>query len=146
MGVTGTRHPKGAIMPRVSTNTTRGDGAHPMCYTTRRNTVPLGGTQRRAADMPQDPPAQATVRAVDRALDILLCFARSDGGLSLSEIARSVHLHKSTVHRLLASLQAKGFVRKHPQSDRYFLGWSVLELISGIYQSDELSSLVLPEM
>ncbi|MCL6452011.1 MAG: IclR family transcriptional regulator [Alicyclobacillus sp.] len=96
--------------------------------------------------MPQDPPAQATVRAVDRALDILLCFARSDGGLSLSEIARSVHLHKSTVHRLLASLQAKGFVRKHPQSDRYFLGWSVLELISGIYQSDELSSLVLPEM
>jgi len=66
--------------------------------------------------------------------------------MSLSDISRAVDLHKSTVHRLLASLQAKGFVRKHPQSDRYFLGWSVLELISGIYQSDELSSVVLPEM
>lgn len=96
--------------------------------------------------MSSDASEQATVRAVDRALDILLCFARSDVGLSLSEISRTVNLHKSTVHRLLASLQVKGFVRKHPHSDRYFLGWSVLELISGIYQSDELSSVVLPEM
>lgn len=95
--------------------------------------------------MPQDASAQ-TVRAVDRALDILLCFSRSEGGLSLSDIAREVGLHKSTVHRLLASLVARGFVQKHPQSDRYLLGWSVLELISGIYQTDELSSVVLPKM
>jgi IclR family transcriptional regulator, KDG regulon repressor len=89
---------------------------------------------------------QATVRAVDRALDILLCFSRSDDGLNLSEISREVHLHKSTVHRLLMSLQQKGFVRKHPQSEKYLLGWSVLELITNIYQSDELSAVVLPEM
>ena len=89
---------------------------------------------------------QSTVRAVERAMDILLCFSKSEGGLTLSEIAREVDLHKSTVHRLLTSLQAKGFVRKYPHSDRYSLGWSVLELMSGIYQSDELSSIVLPEM
>jgi IclR family KDG regulon transcriptional repressor len=90
--------------------------------------------------------AQVSVRAVDRALDILLCFSRSDDGLNLSDIAREVHLHKSTVHRLLMSLLQKGFVRKHPQTDKYLLGWSILELISNIYQSDELSAVCLPEM
>jgi len=91
-------------------------------------------------------PVSGNVRAVDRALDILQCFARHDGGLSLSEIAREVDLHKSTVHRLLTSLLHKGFVRRIPQSDKYLLGWSVLELISSIYQSDELSAVVMPEM
>ena len=104
-----------------------------------------GGLAMPEDDLHQAPP-QTTVRAVDRALDVLLCFSKSDDGLSLSDIARAVNLHKSTVHRLLASLQAKGFVRKYPHSDRYCLGWSVLELMSGIYQSDELSSVVLPEM
>ncbi|MBX5436808.1 MAG: IclR family transcriptional regulator [Alicyclobacillaceae bacterium] len=90
--------------------------------------------------------AHATVRAVDRALDILLCFARAEGGLTLSEIAREVQLHKSTVHRLLVSLQQKGFVRKQPDSDKYWIGWSVLELLSNMYRSDQLAAAVLPEM
>jgi IclR family transcriptional regulator, KDG regulon repressor len=90
--------------------------------------------------------APATVRAVDRALDILLCFAKSPGELSLSDISKEVGLHKSTVHRLLSSLQGKGFVRKNAQSDKYILGWSVLELLGNVYQSNDLSTLALPEM
>ncbi|GMA63228.1 IclR family transcriptional regulator [Alicyclobacillus fastidiosus] len=87
-----------------------------------------------------------TVRAVERALDILLYFAKSPRELSLSEIAREVGLHKSTAHRLLLSLQTKGFVRKQPGSDKYILGWSVLELLGNVYLSDELTTLALPEM
>lgn len=90
--------------------------------------------------------SQQSVRAVDRALDILLCFSKTSEGLTLSEIAREVQLHKSTVHRLLSSLVAKGFVRKHPQSDKYLLGWTVLQLLNHIYQSDELSTAILPMM
>ncbi|WP_436663847.1 IclR family transcriptional regulator [Alicyclobacillus acidoterrestris] len=87
-----------------------------------------------------------TVRSVERALDILLCFAKSPRELSLSEIAREVGLHKSTAHRLLLSLQAKGFVRKQAGSDKYILGWSILELLGNVYLSDELTTLALPEM
>ncbi|MCL6443672.1 MAG: IclR family transcriptional regulator [Alicyclobacillus sp.] len=90
--------------------------------------------------------AHASVRAVDRALDILLCFAHSGNGLTLSDIAREVNLHKSTVHRLLMSLQQKGFVRKRPDSDRYMIGWRILELFGTIHQSDELVSSLLPSM
>lgn len=88
----------------------------------------------------------STVRAVDRALEILLCFTRAHGGMTLSDIAKQVNLHKSTVYRLLTSLQVKGFVRKDPESDKYHLGWSVLELLGSMNQTDELSSLALPEM
>lgn len=91
-------------------------------------------------------PSPSTVRAVDRALDILLCFAKAPAEFSLSDIAKEVGLHKSTVHRLLTSLQSKGFVRRHPQSDKYILGWSILELLGNVYQSDELTTIALPEM
>ncbi|PWI58093.1 IclR family transcriptional regulator [Sulfoacidibacillus thermotolerans] len=86
-----------------------------------------------------------TVRAVERALDILLCFG-NDRDLGLTEIASRVSLHKSTVHRLLASLEAKGFVQRHQQSERYRLGWVVLELASQMFQSDDLVARVLPAM
>jgi len=87
-----------------------------------------------------------TVRAVDRALDILLSLSRAEEGLNLSDIAKQVQLHKSTVHRLLASLQLKGFVRKHANHDVYVLGWSVLELIGNLHHSDELTTVALPQM
>lgn len=96
--------------------------------------------------MADTPNESTTVRAVERALDILLCFAKSPRELSLSEMAREVGLHKSTAHRLLLSLQAKGFVRRQSGSDKYILGWSVLELLGNVYLSDELTTLALPEM
>ncbi len=86
-----------------------------------------------------------TVRAVERALDILLCFG-NDRDLGLTEIASRVSLHKSTVHRLLASLEAKGFVQRHQQTDRYRLGWVLLDLANQMFQSDDLVTRVLPEM
>ncbi len=52
-----------------------------------------------------------TVRAVERALDIMLCFTGASE-LTLTEIASRAQLHKSTVHRLLASLEGKGFIMR----------------------------------
>lgn len=86
-----------------------------------------------------------TVRAVERALDILLCFADSSD-LSLTEIATRVSLHKSTVHRLLASLEGKGFVLRDPGTERYRLGYRVWELSANLTQSDEPALILLPEM
>jgi DNA-binding IclR family transcriptional regulator len=86
-----------------------------------------------------------TVRAVERALDILLCFTDSSD-LSLTEIARRVSLHKSTAHRLLASLESKGFVLRDPGTERYRLGYRVWELSANLTQSDEPALILLPEM
>jgi IclR family KDG regulon transcriptional repressor len=87
-----------------------------------------------------------TVRAVERALDILLVFTEHTS-LGLTEIADKVGLHKSTVHRLLASLEGKGFLIRDIATEKYRLGFRVWELsaqLSG--QSDDPGTLLLPEM
>lgn len=87
-----------------------------------------------------------TVRAVERALDILLVFTEH-GSLGLTEIADKVGLHKSTVHRLLASLEGKGFVVRDPVTEKYRLGFRVWELSARLAaQSDDPGTLLLPEM
>lgn len=86
-----------------------------------------------------------TVRAVERALDILLCFTE-DAELSLTEIAGKVGLHKSTVHRLLASLEGKGFILRSPSTEKYRLGFRLWELAANLSQSDDPEVVLLPEM
>ncbi|OXM84957.1 IclR family transcriptional regulator [Paenibacillus rigui] len=86
-----------------------------------------------------------TVRAVERALDILLCFTESED-LSLTEISARVSLHKSTVHRLLASLEGKGFVLRDAASDKYRLGFRIWELSANLNHSDDPALILLPDM
>lgn len=86
-----------------------------------------------------------TVRAVERALDILLCFTEAED-LNLTEISARVGLHKSTVHRLLASLEGKGFIIRDPASERYRLGFRIWELSANLTHSDDPALIVLPEM
>ncbi|ANE45424.1 IclR family transcriptional regulator [Paenibacillus swuensis] len=89
--------------------------------------------------------SKLTVRAVERALDILICFT-DDTELGLTEIAGRVGLHKSTVHRLLASLENRGFVIRDDSTDKYRLGLRILELSANMSNADEPSQLWLPEM
>jgi DNA-binding Lrp family transcriptional regulator len=63
-----------------------------------------------------------SVRAVERALDILLCFSTEEPIQSLTQIAESVNLSKPTVHRLLASLEKKQFIAKDQATSQYRLG------------------------
>ncbi|CAM3671976.1 IclR family transcriptional regulator [Cohnella lubricantis] len=76
-----------------------------------------------------------TIRAVERALDVMLCFTTgSDWGLT--EIAQRVGLHKSTVHRMLATLEQKGFVFRDEATEKYRLGLRILELSAHARASD----------
>lgn len=84
-----------------------------------------------------------TVRAVERALDILQCFA-NEQDMTLTEIAARVSLNKSTVHRLLATLEERGFILRN--GDKFRLGYSIWELAANLTQVDDPSQLLLPEM
>jgi IclR family KDG regulon transcriptional repressor len=86
-----------------------------------------------------------TVRAVDRALDILLCFTMKTDW-AMTEIAEHVGLHKSTVHRMLATLEEKGFIERNSATDRYHLGLKVWELSAHLSRTDDQASIWLPEM
>ncbi|MCM3784895.1 IclR family transcriptional regulator [Neobacillus mesonae] len=86
-----------------------------------------------------------TVRAVERALDILLCFTEQSD-LGLTEISSRIGLHKSTVHRLLTTLEDKGFVVRNPSTEKYRLGIRIWELAAHMSQSDDPAVLLLPAM
>ncbi|WP_400162854.1 IclR family transcriptional regulator [Brevibacillus sp. TJ4] len=88
---------------------------------------------------------KANVRAVERALEILLCFTDSTD-LGLSEIATRLSLHKSTVHRLLATLENKGFLIRDVQTEKYRLGFRVWELSANLTHNDDPATVLLPEM
>lgn len=72
------------------------------------------------------PRSAPPVESVRRALKVLACFNSTDTELGVTEIGERLDLHKSTVHRLLATLQAEGFVYQL-QSGKYTLTWKVLQ-------------------
>jgi len=70
------------------------------------------------------------VQSVDRTLDVLEALASRRGATGISDLSLLVGLHVSTVHRLLATLVDRGYVRQDPESSRYHLGSRVFTLAS----------------
>ena len=75
------------------------------------------------------------VRAVERAADILKCLG--EGEMALSEISKRVGVHKTTVMRMLTSLENKGFVRKDKNNGKYSLHGGLLRLIHGVLNQNQ---------
>lgn len=73
---------------------------------------------------------QPKVQSVDRTFDLLEALASRRSATGISELAGVVGLHVSTVHRLLATLVARGYVRQDPESSRYHLGSRIFALSS----------------
>lgn len=63
-----------------------------------------------------------SLQSVDRALRLLLAFERQDQELGVTELARSLGVHKSTTSRLAATLAARGFLERAPGSEAFRLG------------------------
>ncbi|MDX3907183.1 MAG: IclR family transcriptional regulator [Pigmentiphaga sp.] len=68
------------------------------------------------------------VRAVGRALDILMAFRAGDRELSASELAGRVGLTLPTLYRLLYTLEHNGFVMSVGEPQRFRLGPAVAHL------------------
>jgi IclR family transcriptional regulator, KDG regulon repressor len=68
------------------------------------------------------------IRAVERALDVLSCFRPGDLALSLTQIADQLTMPKSTVFRLLATLESKRYLHRNASTGLYHLGLRLIEL------------------
>ena len=89
----------------------------------RRTAATARPRPRRAAD--ED--LTGGVKSVVAALDVLDCFADEDE-LGVSDIARRLGVAKSTAHRLLTSLCARGLAERNPETGQYRLGLHLFEL------------------
>lgn len=85
-----------------------------------------------------------TVRGLSRGLAILNALNRMDGGASVARIAEHTQLHRTTVQRLLETLQAEGYVRRSDSDDRYWLNLRVRELSEGFRDENWISAVASP--
>lgn len=68
-----------------------------------------------------------SVRAVERAIQILNCFSFEKPTLPISEIIEKTGLAKATAYRLLWTLEQNGLIQYDPKENTYRLGYKSLE-------------------
>ena len=86
------------------------------------------------------------MQTVERAMGILLAFTQGDRALGVSEIARSLDLPKSAVHRILGSLVKTGFVEREEPAARYRLGPRAIDLGMVAIGTPDVRAMALPIM
>lgn len=86
------------------------------------------------------------VRAVDRALDILLAFTATDSELTAGELLKRVDLRRSTLYRLLYTLEQKGFLTSGGEPQRFRLGSSIAHLAHVWTSSLDIGAVARPIM
>ena len=90
------------------------------------------------------PPANQ-VLVIDKAVRLLDQFRDADT-LTLGELSESLRMSKSTVHRLLSSLEQVGFIERGPQAGSYRLGMKLFELGSLVQNRMRLRQVALHYM
>ncbi|MFD4838770.1 IclR family transcriptional regulator [Achromobacter sp. NPDC058515] len=87
-----------------------------------------------------------SVRAVNRALDILLAFSRQDSELTAAELLQRVKLSRPTLYRLLYTLETKGFITSSGDPQRFRLGPAIARLSHVWTETLDITAIAEPIM
>jgi IclR family acetate operon transcriptional repressor len=82
--------------------------------------------------------------SVDRALRVIEQLGTSGSGYTLEELAAATELPKSTLHRTLTALKARGFAAQPRAGGPYTLGPALLAVAFGFYERLDARGLVHP--
>src|SRR5579864_136028 len=78
------------------------------------------------------------VQSLDRALEILKLLG-NEPEMRITDLARRLEVHKSTVFRLLATLEEHGLVEQNPSTERYRLGYGLVRLAGSVVAELDLA-------
>ncbi len=85
------------------------------------------------------------VQSLSRGLALLHAINRSaHGWASIAELSASTGLHRTTVRRLLETLQSEGYVRRSASDDSYRLNLKVRQLSDGFTDDEWISEVANP--
>jgi DNA-binding IclR family transcriptional regulator len=85
-----------------------------------------------------------TSETVGKALAILDCLTAHGTALGTGEIATLTRIHKSTVARLCATLETRGYLRRRAPRGAYTLGAKAMEMARTYARQFDLEALVRP--
>ena len=84
------------------------------------------------------PPGRDPQTSLEKALDVCEALAASQRGLSVTDLGRALRQPVPTVHRLLAVLKRRGYVRQDEETSRYSLTLKMLDLSFRLLGRSEL--------
>lgn len=90
--------------------------------------------------------SRRTLSSVGNAARLLKQFTAAQRDLGVTELANRLGVGKSTVHRLLTTLEEERLVERDPDSGRYRLGLAMLELGAAASSPTDLHQAVLMPM
>jgi DNA-binding IclR family transcriptional regulator len=82
--------------------------------------------------------SDSAIQSVQRAAAILRCFTQTDSDLGVTTLSKQLELHKSTVSRLLSTLEREGFVEHIPETGKYRLGLGLITLAGIVLERIDL--------
>lgn len=92
------------------------------------------------------PKRNPSVQSVERAIDIMESFSAEEPGLGVGELSRRVNLPKSTVFRLLTTLESRGFIAQNSETGLYHLGVGLIPLANSVFIYSDLRRIVRPHL
>jgi DNA-binding IclR family transcriptional regulator len=104
-------------------------------------------TSTDAGALPEESPDNGESRGISvlrNGIAVLRAFAVEEPLQGVSEIAAKVGLHKSTVSRMLATLEQEGLVERDPSTRRFRLGLGVLALAAPLLADLDVRRLAYP--
>lgn len=93
---------------------------------------------------PSSTASYKTVRGLTRGLAVLNALNRVLVGATPSRLSDITGIHRTTVRRLLETLQSEGYVRRSPSDDSYRLTMKVRELSEGFRDDHWISAVAAP--
>lgn len=100
----------------------------------------------RSGPRQESPRAEGSIRAVDRALDVLEAVASDPDGVTVLEVARLVELPLSTVYRVIETLKRRHYVSDLASGSRVGIGPALLEVSSAYRAPRDLKEIAHPVM
>ena len=86
------------------------------------------------------------ISSLQRALDILSLFGPQTPELGITDIAKALNLHKSTVSGLVYTLERNGYITQNSENRRYHLGLQLVERAGVLLDQIEIRKIAMPEL
>ena len=89
---------------------------------------------------------EVKVKSLYKAIKLLDFFTIDSPERGISELAELSGMLKSSVHNIVTTFEACGFLEKNPQNSKYRLGIKMLQLNNTLYTTNDLRNTVRPYM
>lgn len=83
---------------------------------------------RKASTAPLKEKAGYSINSVENALDLLEAICDEGGEARISQLSQRLGMHKTSIYRLLATFEKRGFVERDEDSVKYRLGMVAYEM------------------